>query len=277
MGVQEKSERSRLGRVLTTRRRHGFFSIGEIGKKKANYSSSSSYDCVPSLGLEFTFLEQRLKHVEALKKHSQTLRHPLHRFWPLQYPVVIDADFLPLYLPRHLGPSAQKAAAAPPSSSVAAFSTLRYRALAEGSSSSSSSCWREDSSTLPWRNVPGIQPKDELSVWADIRCLLMQLLVQGSLIWVPVLLVWIWRRYCSTRRRKIIFIVVVLSLFLFPIKPVPSLRKWRGWQNIHRYHRTAAIVEAAEQFPPREPTIFTVFPHGVVPTAPARPLSLSIP
>ena len=272
-----------MGRILTSRRRHGYFTLEEIGRKKT-YSSSNSRGgssaqsaCATPLGVEFTSLELRLKHVAAIKKLSQTLRHPLHRFWPLKYPVVIDADFLPLYLPHHLGPSTPKTPATVSSSGVTAFSNLRYRAPNAPADSSSSSngnggaCgWAERTRMLPWRCVPGIHPKDELSVWADIRCLLMQLLVQGSLIWVPVLLVWIWRRYCTTRRRKIIFVVVVLSLIFFPIRPNRHIRKWHGWRNIHRYHRTAAIVEASEMFPPRQPTIFTIFPHGVVPTAPAR-------
>ena len=272
MGEPGKSERAQVGRILTSRRRHGHFSLEEIGRRKTSSSPTNSA-CTSFPGEDFSFLELRLKHVAAVKKLSQNLRHPLHRFWPLKYPVVIDADFLPLYLPRHCGPPAQTTPSEVFSSSVPVFSNLRYRATnapADGSNSCVACGWGEKNRVLPWRHVPGIHPKDELTVWADVRCLLMQLLVQGSLIWVPVLLVWIWRRYCRTRRRKIIFAVVVLSLFLFPIRPKPQLRKWHGWHNIHRYHRTAAIVEASEQFPPREPTIFTIFPHGVVPTAPAR-------
>ncbi|CDI86320.1 hypothetical protein, conserved [Eimeria praecox] len=282
MGTLEKSDRTHAGRVLTSRRRLGHFTLEEIGQKKPRSSSSSSaHSAGPiSLGPEFAFLELRLKHVAAIKKLKEKLRHPLHRFWPIKYPVVIDANFLPLYLPQQYRTSTQKAPAEPASSlpapSVSLFSNLRYRdpnAPSDGSSSGSSSAnaygWGERDQALPWRCVPGIHPKDELTAWADIRCLLMQLLVQGSLIWVPVLLIWIWRRYCTTRRRKIIFAIVVLSLFLFPIRPRPQIRRWHGWENIHRYHRTAAIVEAAEQFPPTEPTIFTIFPHGVVPTAPA--------
>ncbi|CDJ62358.1 Diacylglycerol acyltransferase family protein, related [Eimeria necatrix] len=265
MRPEGTSERTLLGRVLTVRRRHGFCSATESGKLPPSSSKNDiSLVIRGALGMDLPFLQFRLKHVTALKKHLQTLRHPLHRFCPLKYPVVIDASFLSLYS------QATQTAQAPESpsnnSAIYAFSNVLYRAP---NAPADATCRGDNDTTLPWRRVPGVHPPDGLTFWADVRCLLMQVLVQGSLIWVPVLLVWIWRRYCTTRRRKILFVLIVLSLFLFPIRPRPGIRQWHGWRNIHRYHRTAAIIEGAEHFPPREPTIYAVFPHGIVPTAPA--------
>lgn len=258
------SERTYLGRVLTVRRRHGFCSSTESGKLPPSSSKNDiSLDIRGALGMDLPFLQFRLKHVTALKKHLQTLRHPLHRFCPLKYPVVIDASFLSLY--SQATQTAQAPESPSNSSAIYAFSNVLYRAP---NAPADATCRGDNDTTLPWRRVPGVHPPDGLTFWADVRCLLMQVLVQGSLIWVPVLLVWIWRRYCTTRRRKILFVLIVLSLFLFPIRPRPGIRQWHGWRNIHRYHRTAAIIEGAEHFPPREPTIYAVFPHGIVPTAP---------
>ncbi|KAL8427384.1 hypothetical protein Efla_006415 [Eimeria flavescens] len=263
MGGSEVSERRRLGFALTARQPVGFFSPGEAkeGNSEANACSSS--------GLDLSFLLTRLSHAAAIRKSFQTLRHPLHRFFPQKYPVIIDADFLPLYTHQTKAPRVS-GEQQPPSEVIPAFLNLRYRASdapVDGNDSAHSS--RSSISSLPWRDVPAAVPRDELSLRDDVRCVLLQLFVYGSFVWIPALIVWIWRKHCTTRRRKVILILAVLSLVFFPLRPKPAIRTWRGWNHFHRYHRTAAVVERLENFPPRDPTIYAVFPHGIIPTAPA--------
>lgn len=203
----------------------------------------------------------------AMKDANPRSRHPLHRFCPQQYPAVIDADFLSLYT--------RQPRARPPVEKLqqetfdSAFSKLHYRAPSAPASWGDGACIGiKDVVSLPWRPVPRAVSPDNLSLLDDVRCVLLQLFFNGSLFWVPVLLIWVWRRHCKTRRRKVMFALVVLSLVFFPIRPRPAIRKWRGWHKFHRYHRTSVIVEQAHQFPPKEPTIYAVFPHGIVPAAP---------
>lgn len=258
------SERNRLGLLLTPRQPSGFFT--NVTTESTAPSTCHASGC-SSTGLDVSFLETRLKHVAAVKKHMQTLRHPLHRFCTHKLPVVVDADFLPLYRQRHLARPADEQPQL--DTTIRAFSNLRYRAPnAPVDGRDRISCSRGSNGWLPWRHTPRVIPPDGLRLWDDVCCVLMQLFVNGSLFWVPALLVWVWRRHCTTRRRKVFFVIIVLSLILFPVRPRPGIRKWRGWRNIHRYHRTSAIVEGAETFPPREPTIYAVFPHGIVPVAP---------
>lgn len=264
MPASQHSERGRLGSVLTARQPTGLFS--SIATDTTVHTSGPN-GCSSS-GLDISFLATRMKHVAAVRKSQQALRHPLHRFCTQKFPVVIDADLLPLYTQQTQGcPAGEQPKYA---TSISAFSNLRYRAPnapVEGSGRGSSG--RSGSALFPWRDVPRVIPPDELRLWDDIRCVLLQLLINGSFYWVPVLLVWVWRRHCTTRRRKVVFALVVLSILLFPIRARAGFRKWNGWRNLHRYHRTSVIVERSEMFPPREPTIYAVFPHGIIPTAPA--------
>lgn len=260
------SERNRLALVLTARQRCGVFT--NIASDSTSPSTSNASGC-SSTGLDVSFFETRLKHASAVKKHLQTLRHPLHRLCTNKFPVVIDADFLPLYSQRP--PARPEDEQLQLATTIRAFSNLRYRAAnAPVDGRDRTSCTRGSNGWLPWRHVPRVIPPDELTLWDDVRHVLIQLFVNGSLFWVPVLLVWVWRRHCTTRRRKVLFVLIVLSLILFPVRPRPGIRKWHGWRKLHRYHRTSAIIEGAEAFPPREPTIFAVFPHGIVPAAAVR-------
>lgn len=267
MASSRRNARNRLGLTLTARQPLGFFSTTRADS--SFHSRSSSETSCSSGGLDVSLFTTRLNHAAALRQHHQHLRHPLHRFWPQQYPVVIDADFLPLYT-RHT-PARSPSEQLKYGSAIPAFSNLQYRApnAPVGSSGCGRASSSSSSSLLPWRHVPHVIPKDRLTLWDDVRCVLFQLFINGSLFWVPVLLVWIWRRHCTTRRRKVVFILLVLSLLLYPIRPRPAIRKWKPWNKVHRYHRTSVILEQAEEFPPREPTIYAVFPHGIVPTAPA--------
>lgn len=263
MPASQRSERGRLGAALTARQPTGSFSAVSTDTT-AHISDPNGCS---TLGLDISFLATRLKHVAAVKKCQQTLRHPLHRFCTQKFPVVIDADLLPLYTHHKQGrPTGEQPQYA---SSIPAFSNLLYRAPnAPVEGNGHNSCGRGGRALFPWRDVPHVIPPDELGLWDDIRCVLFQLVVNGSFFWIPVLLVWVWRRHCTTRRRKVVFALVVLSIILFPIRGRPGFRKWHGWRNFHRYHRTSVIVERSEMFPPRDPTIYAVFPHGIIPTAP---------
>ncbi|XP_026191183.1 diacylglycerol O-acyltransferase 2-like protein 6 [Cyclospora cayetanensis] len=134
----------------------------------ANLSTDTHKDALStekscaSVGMDWSFMETRLKHASALKKYMQALRHPLHRFSPLQYPVVIDADFLSLYS-QHAGvglSTDQQQRSRP----LPAFSKLRYRASdapVDGGNSMSRGLGTGPS--VPWRTVPPVLPPDQLS------------------------------------------------------------------------------------------------------------------
>ncbi|KAL8431824.1 hypothetical protein ACSSS7_005032 [Eimeria intestinalis] len=256
------TERQPIGSSKTNRRLNEM-SLSDSANDKACSSTTSSSGI-----MSLSFIETRLKHAAALKRDAETVRHPLHRFCTQKYPVVIDADFLELYARQPAAPKAGQQHLQP-SALLPAFSNLTYRASnAPVDGEATFSFNRKGGPALPWMHVPEAVPRDELTLFDDVRCVLLQLLIYGSFLWIPAVLIYVWRRYCTTRRRKVVFVVAVLSLVFYPVRPRLSLRNWKGWHKIHRYHRTAAIVERIENFPPREPTIYAVFPHGIVPTAP---------
>ncbi|KAL8269624.1 hypothetical protein Esti_006444 [Eimeria stiedai] len=270
MKTADGTERRRLGIALTERQPIGFFRTNRMPNEGAPRDSANEKGCSNTSGciMSLSFIETRLKHAAALRKSAEVLRHPLHRFCTQKYPVVLDADFLELYTQQPAMSEARQQQLQP-SALLPAFSKLRYRASnAPVDGTASLSYFRKAGSSMPWMHVPGAVPRDELTLLDDVRCVLLQLFVYGSFFWIPAVLVYIWRRHCTTRRRKVVFVVAVLSLVLYPIRPQLGLRNWKGWHKLHNYHRTAAIVERIENFPPREPTIYAVFPHGVVPTAP---------
>jgi hypothetical protein len=47
----------------------------------------------------------------------------------------------------------------------------------------------------------------------------------GSFFWVPAGLVWVYKRYCTTRRRKLIFLAVLVALTAIPLPQYRAIRR----------------------------------------------------
>ncbi|PFH31147.1 diacylglycerol acyltransferase [Besnoitia besnoiti] len=94
-------------------------------------------------------------------------------------------------------------------------------------------------------------------------------MLNGWFLYIPAILYLIYRRYCTTRRRHLAFIVILLLFICCPMPRNLRARRWKMWNLLHRYHRATVIVEDAKSLPPRKPTIFTAIPHAIVPVAQA--------
>ncbi|KAL8450498.1 hypothetical protein Emag_003165 [Eimeria magna] len=169
MKTADGTERRRLGVALTERQPIGFFKTNRRPGEEPPRDSVNENGCSSSNSgvMSLSFIETRLKHAAALRKGAETLRHPLHRFCTQKYPVVLDADFLELYTQQ---PAAPEAGQQPlqPSALLPAFSSLRYRAPdapVDGKASLLSP--RKGGSSLPWMHVPGVVPRDELTLFDD--------------------------------------------------------------------------------------------------------------
>lgn len=212
-------------------------------------------------------LETRLLHLQALRRHlADSERLPFHRFWPLRFPFVLDSALLK--------PNAASSVRRIPEAVDVFRDRLARRkrvalaetfdALSAQSGSSDSACQVQ----IPVQWAAFLEKQHSLSPAEELRVILIQLVLLGSFVWAPVLLFYVWRRFCTSRRRKVLFLIGLALLFAFPRRPRPGVRLWPGWRQIHKYHRTAAIVEKPEALPPNHPTIFAVVPHGVFPIAP---------
>ncbi|KEP61021.1 UNVERIFIED_CONTAM: diacylglycerol acyltransferase [Hammondia hammondi] len=120
-----------------------------------------------------------------------------------------------------------------------------------------------------WRAYASLFPHPISTRGERVRALFLQFFLNGWFLYIPPVLYIIYRRYCITKRHRLVFLAIVLFLVLCPIPRYLPIRRWKMWRLLHRYHRATVIVEDAKSLPPSKPTIFTAVPHAIVPVAQA--------
>ncbi|CAM9804363.1 unnamed protein product [Phaeothamnion confervicola] len=89
------------------------------------------------------------------------------------------------------------------------------------------------------------------------------LLLIGSFFWFPAGLYWFYRKKCTTRTRKIAFVVALVILLGAPLPVDRRLTKLWIWERFLRYFKARVV-------PPNDSgkltqALFAVIPHGIFP------------
>lgn len=118
-----------------------------------------------------------------------------------------------------------------------------------------------------WRSYPALFPRPIASRAERCKACLLHFFLNAWFLYVPAVLYTLYRRHCTTKRSRLIFVACVLLMVLWPPRRYLPSRRWRIWRLLHRYHRATVIVEDAKSLPPTKPTLFTALPHAIVPVA----------
>ncbi|PHJ23631.1 diacylglycerol acyltransferase [Cystoisospora suis] len=120
-----------------------------------------------------------------------------------------------------------------------------------------------------WRSYSALFPSPIESCAERFKACLVHFILNAWFLYVPPVLYTLYRRHCTTKRRRLLFIACLLFMLLWPTRRYLPSRRWRIWRLLHRYHRATVIVEDAKSLPPTQPTLFTALPHAIVPVAQA--------
>ena len=103
------------------------------------------------------------------------------------------------------------------------------------------------------------------SVSEELKALCVAFAVVGSFLYVPIVLVWVYRRYCKTRWQKAALLSGLLLVCLVPVRQRPFIRFLGAWRTLLRYLTVVVAFEEPEKVPLQESVIMPVVPHGVFP------------
>ncbi|CEM01553.1 unnamed protein product [Vitrella brassicaformis CCMP3155] len=107
------------------------------------------------------------------------------------------------------------------------------------------------------------------SVSEELKALCVAFAVVGSFLYVPIVLVWVYRRYCKTRWQKAALLAGLLLVCLVPVRQRPFIRFLGAWRTLLRYLTVVVAFEEPEKVPLQESVIMPVVPHGVFPVGQA--------
>ncbi|KAF8820293.1 diacylglycerol acyltransferase [Cardiosporidium cionae] len=110
-------------------------------------------------------------------------------------------------------------------------------------------------------------PYASLLFWDEFRAMALCFGIMGSFFYVPFALYCFYRKFCTTKVRKVAFFAVLFLFTVIPLRSSRRVRLWNGWKVLHQYHQISTIVEESHKFPPREATLYPVMPHGIIPIA----------
>ena len=87
-------------------------------------------------------------------------------------------------------------------------------------------------------------------------------MVVGSFVWVP-LVIWLGFKKCKTRKRRIIYVLVLCVLLSWPAKRWDAV-VWHGlWSRFVEYFSVEVVGD--DPLPKDRSGVYAVIPHGTFP------------
>lgn len=104
----------------------------------------------------------------------------------------------------------------------------------------------------------------ELSLKGKIMVLGGSVFFIGSFFWLPLLAWYVWKKKCTTKKKKALTLVLFLGLIYGPLPRRDSVRKWKLWDIFASYFGITVLADGTT--PTRgQQYIFAFTPHGVFP------------